>query len=455
MHRNVMKLIPGLLAAILLIAAAGNPALAKDRVDILLTRGTGQIWEPVNPSDEYTAQQAEEELSAALADLRDEYPEAFLIDLGRWATPGRGMETSYDSRHVSFFGDNGYDAVNVTALDYALGVAHAQGVRKRPPEMNDFYVSSYNIRLDDYPALPSHADPEREGRTIRIASVGRPSVIAALPTVLGDAAIARDDVVMKEADTADAPNLLIALSELDAAREELLFGAYPGLDVIVHAGDTSQEKVAGDDGQFVVPSPGGNEIGHLRIELDDDGTVRDAKFKRIEWTARENYDSLVDFGLPTIGMSVPGEGRVADILRIDENNVLLDVHRGIDFPDLTDRRNIYAYNIIIDDVPYRAYRVYHRPAIFWAPQDQLVILNRNNTIRRIVTNLETYPLTSWNTRLGEGLQQILNKPPDQWNLPPETTAGIEVHADRIVESLRATLEVNRRLYPYDGDGAGT
>ncbi len=430
-------------------------SVCAERIDVLMTRGTDQLWEPLNPSDDYSSEDAEEELGRKLEELRSKHPDSLLIDLGSFATPGRGMETSYDSRHVSFFRNNDYSAVNVAATDYALGVAHSQGFRKRPRELEDFYISALNFRGRDFPPFPAQADVQAGNQTVRLASISQPSAIASLPTVIGDVVYAREDVTLSAAESDQSADLLIALSELDDERTRRLFGAYPGLNMVVRVNDTVADDVEERDGRYLVPAPNGHEVAHLHIDLEDDGSIESAGYVRHPWTTKEKYDSLVQPGLPVIGMSVPGEGRVAEILGIETENVLLDVHRDVDFPDLTSRRNIYTYNITMDEVPYRVYRVYHRPKVFWIPQDQLVILNRDNTIRRIVTNLESYPLTSWNTRLGEGLQRVLNKHPDEWNLPIETTAGIEEHAERILRNLRHTLEVNARLYPYDAEGTDT
>lgn len=425
-------------AALLIAFAAAVSAAPGAELKIAITSGTSHIWETLGTGGDYTPAQAESDLAAKLKDLSAPSG-SVLLDLGYFTPYETASESAYDSPRFAFFTENGYDAVNVTAKDYLLGLSHRSGFKIRPAEMNDFFISSLDNTNSIPEALPSWTTVEKNGTELRVANLTDATMISAVPGAVSESVAKAPEETLRQA-LEGSKGPVVAFSDFDRARNIRLAQEHPGLAAIFETVQSDQpEETAGTT--RIVPRAPGNEIRTVAI----DGTVKSVGSE--PWTSPEKYASLLEVGLPTIGMSVPGKGRVAEVLGVDGQNVLLDVHRDQAFSDLTPRTNIYAYNMIIDGARYRVYRVHHLVGSFRVPQDALVVLTEDHLIRRIETNLSAWPLRGYNTRLGEALLSVINKPPDQWSIQPETTRGLEDEAQRILGNLLLTIEVDKRLYP--------
>lgn len=429
-----------LLSLALLLPFAASAA----EINLVVTSGTSRIWDPVDPDEGFPSEDAEKRLSDKVRELSAESG-TLVLDLGDFVGYERGTETAYDSRSSAFFSEHGYVAVNATAKDYLLGASHGGGFKVRPAELENFYLSSIDNLDPNHAPLSPRATVSKGGASLRLASISSLDAISAVPGAVVECVAKKpEDVLRLALQDADAP--VVVFSDFDRARNERFATEYPGIAAILETAASSKAETTVGSTRIVPRAPG-NEIRTVKLEVADDGKAVVAATGAAEWCTPEQYANLVRTGLPIIGMSVPGKGRVAQVLGIDDQSVLVDVHRDQKFADLTPRTNVYAYNLVIDGERYRAYRVHHMVGAFRIPLDALVVLTHDGKVRRIETNLSTWPLRGYNTRLGEAFQSVLNAEPAQWSLPPEAIRGLEDEAERILADFKATIELDRRLYP--------
>ncbi len=414
----------------------------SDEIGILVTWGTVRAWEPLNPPK---GLDAASKLTDKLNELKEQYPEDLLLDLGAYSGPGTTIETAFNAPQSVFFDEMEYDAVNLTSKDYMFKAADMRGFRQRPEKMKNLFLSSINYKdASLFEDFPTHTVVESSGGEVALGSVASIQKVSSMPHVVQHAEETAGADVIKSM-TENFSGLSILMSDLSDRETEELAQSNPDLDLVLST-EPGEAKPRKAGNAFILPRQEPHEIQHVTMKLDDDGQIADVTAERIPWITPEEYNSLVKYPLPIIGMSVPGEGRVAERLNIEKDNVFLDVHRGSDFPNLTTRKDIYVYNITLDGERYRVYRVNHIVGRRYLPLDALVILNRDHTIRQVVTNIMTYPIAGKQSRMKEVMQAITNQPPNKWDVPSELIRGIEEHVPNVLDALKKTIELDKTLY---------
>ncbi|MCB2154442.1 hypothetical protein KQI84_06120 [bacterium] len=448
MMRKEMKagltLIMALLLSSLLIAADGDTAPAKE-VGIIVTHDAGRAWRPLGAPEDLDGAKLFEE---ALDEIAGDFPEDLKISLGGFTTGALSGETAYNSDVAGFYSSRDYDAVNVTAADYRNFAASGMGLTMRAEDDFNRYLSSLNPKQIEVP-MPATKTVEARGHKIKFMSASDFADLSGF-TDLASYTAAEDpaDILASALPNFDGTSIL--LSDLSPTANDEIARQFGDLDLILEGRSTdgSQRKM----GSTIIQAtdrPG--MIERMVLKYGDDGEFSGVEMKGREWISEENYAALRTISLPIIGMSVQPPERVTTRFDVKAENVQIDVHRDSKFPDLTTRENIYVYHLNVDGNEFHFYRVYHRFAReeqrAWIPVDMLVLINPDHTIRGIETNLTTYPLDVFSTKMGTVLKDLYGKPPAEWEVNADLIRGYEESAALIVDDLRKTLELDMQLYP--------
>lgn len=442
-------IMPGIAAAVLLAvgllpaaARAQDTAAQGGDMTFLVTYGTGNAWKAVDPPEDIDAIAR---LKAGVEKLLAENPDAILLDLGRFTGPESFFETAYDAPSVVFYTDKNYAAVNMTSYDYFRFAANTEGAKRRPIEFKELFLSSLDHPEDFYlPLYPSKKAETARG-TIELMSLADASRLAGLP-IVQERAVKQtpEEVIAPVVETREGPAIL--MSELPPARNDELVRAWPALDMVLETtpGPPQARRVGNT---FLVPRGDETEIQKIVARRTADGQFSAVELSRTPWIDREDYDRLVNPPLPIIGMSVPGQGRVAERFGVRQEDVTVDVFRDSHYPGLTSREAIHVYHILQDGQPTRAMRVWHNFQRGWMHFDAIVQLNSDRTIRRLETNEIYFPIIYFPTRLGEAIEAIKNRPVEQWEIAPEILAGYEAEGEEVIRALRRAVELDKILYP--------
>lgn len=405
---------------------------------IIATWKLGQVD---NPVIEQPDRKAYEQMQTSFKELVAQYEDPLLLDLGGFTTPQSVNETGYGSDNAVFFLENHFDAAIVTNQDYVYSFATQYGFKKRPEKMEKVFLSSLDF---DYPSLaPLHAsnvvEKKNAGR-IGLAHVSSIDRISSIPDhVRTTLHVTPEETASKL--TADQPELTFLFSELPV--EQAMVNQFPNPQLYFNLTGTPLIQQTIGSVQVIEP-PLPNEF--LVLKGKEENGVWSWKQESSPWYEQDEYAKLNALELPVVGMSVPGENRVATVLGVDPNTISVEVFRNQQFPGITNRDPIYVYLMEIEGVKYRVYRTRNVPNVFWIPFDALVVMNPDHTVRQFASNTLTLPYLGFSTRLAEGIQSIYNIPMEEWVINPTFTSGIEIMADLHFQALRNTVLVDRQLY---------
>ncbi|MGF1574018.1 MAG: hypothetical protein ACFCU1_13215 [Sumerlaeia bacterium] len=439
MHRYLVTLIL-LLGLIQTIPAQENQTLPKE-LNIIATWSLGLVDNPLIQQEDRSAFQ---QMETAFDELVAQYQDPLLVDLGRFSTPQSVNETGYSSDTSIFFWENNFDAVIVNNSDYVHSFATKYGYKRRPPELESVYLSAIDSPIRELTPLPSFRVVNKEfaGR-VALVHASSKSRISSIPDYMRLAVEVSSQETIEKLQM-EQPDLTFLFSELP--QSETRFQDYPNPQIYFNLSGVPMVQTQVGTAPFIEP-PLANEF------LLINGTFEDGAWKwnhqSIPWMNPEDHALLNKIELPVVGMSVPGQNRVAAVLDVDPNTISVEVFRNQSFPGITNRDPIYVYLMDLEGTRYRVYRTRNIPHTFWIPFDALIVMNPDNTIRQFVTNVLTLPYISASTRTAEAVQSVYNKPIEQWAFDPVYTSGIEQMSQIFFDSLKSTVLVDRALYPAE------
>jgi hypothetical protein len=431
-----------LLAALLLLGLLQNVAAqnAPREVTIIATRGLGKVENPLIEEEVHHALFTE--FQTRFREIVQEHKNPILIDLGQFVQPHAINETSYTGDVATFFRDSSYDAVVVTNRDMVTAFTNQFGMKNRPASMESIYISALDIPSNNLLPLSSADVVEHEnGARVGFVHLSDASKISALPEIERQTQTATAEASLQKLSPQN-PDLTLVFSEL--MDSEINPGLFPNAGLVYNLSQKPwlQESFGGVE---ILYPPQAHEIQIVTGKLEDAGGWKWDVVNQ-PWIAAERLEAQNKPQLPIIGMSVPGQGRVAQVLNVDPQTITVEVFRDVKFPGLTDRTPIYVYLMELDGKVYRVYRTHHMVHIFWLPFDALVVVNPDHTLRQFVTNVMTIPYMGNSSRMNEAIQSILIVPMEEWKIQDVHRSGVEEMVDEYVLALRNTLLIDKQLY---------
>lgn len=407
-------------------------------LNIIATWSLGEVDNPLVPQED---RRAFEQMESAFEELVASTNDPLLIDLGRFSTPQSVNETGYSSDTSLFFWDHHFDAAIVTNRDYIHSFATQFGYKKRPAELEPVYLSALDSPIQNLVPLPSFrvVNKEQAGR-VALAHVSSKNRISGIPDYMR-MAIETTPAETVERLEVEKPDLTLVFTEL--SEQETAFKTFPNPQLYFNlSGKPLLNQTVGN--APVIEPPLANEFLVINGKFENGAWTWSEK--RTPWMNSDEHALLNKIELPVVGMSVPGQNRVANVLGVDPNIISVEVFRTQQFPGITDRTPIYVYLMDLEGTRYRVYRTRSIVHIFWIPFDALIVVNPDHTIRQFVTNVLTLPYISASTRTAEAIQSLYNKPLEEWSFDETYTAGIDGMTAIHFEALKNTILVDRQLY---------
>ncbi|MBI5154433.1 hypothetical protein HZA57_04265 [Candidatus Poribacteria bacterium] len=418
-----------------------SPAPAES-LGIIVTYGSAPAFTPLGAPEGLDGLQ---EFKNTVAAVHSANSSDLLVDLGAFAAPAAVAETAYYSPRVSYYLDEGFDAINVTSQDLIHFGLTSMGVHNLPEAEKGLFLGNLDMPLATGTPLVTDKFVTKAGRNIHIVSTSDPDKLSGLPLVRREVkTVTAEDLLTSATSRKTGP--LVVMSDFDPSRNDAFAGQFGAIDLILEtaAGGPEPRKIGST---FIMPRQADNQIARLLLHFGEDGRIASIDSVRTPWISEEEYARLQSPPLPVIGMSVRPAERVAQQFNVSEDNVQVDVHRDASFPELTSRKNIYVYHLEAEGNRFHFYRVHHLIGDGWMSIDVLVLMNADHTIRGLVTNFRTYPVQNFDTTMGQVLPLLFNRAPEEWEIPAEMMRGYKTQGDEMIKALRKTIELDRILYP--------
>ncbi|MEQ8821755.1 MAG: hypothetical protein RLY93_16075 [Sumerlaeia bacterium] len=436
--------LPGSLAA----ADAAESAGETHDLTLILTGHLGRAFTPVGEDPQVQREEATGKLTDAIDRLLDAHPNALLIDVGGSTVSDINRETEYFSPQWRWFEEKGYDAVHITAKDYANYGAAGLGFSYADPDRWPMYLGNLDAAGRRYEPFDLNDDKSVDlgaSQTVTLIAAADKSRLSGMPLALESAAYRNPEDILKEAVAeVDPGQPVLVLSEFPPRQNAHIAQRYPAVTAVIESNNpTGEARVA--NGALLLPFPAGHQVVTAHLKIGADGAVESHEISAEPWIDEEAFAALRVPNRGILGVSVRPPEVITSRFGVQSDALGIDVLRGTPFPDLTDRENVYVYSFEMDGQRYRLYRVYFLVNDGWIGFDAMVVMNQDHTIRMIETNTPTYPSGRIDTLLGQVLAGFYDKAPENWTIPAELVAGYEQQAEAIVDLLRRTIEMDRRV----------
>ena len=434
--------LPIALLVMALAALLGPRPAAAEEYGILQTHNTRGGWHArsaTGPTDPVQL------VTDAIAEARKEFPDDLAIDMGAFADPVSASETAFDSVSARVYYEQGFAAVNMTPRDFVYFAGNEMGAKRRPAEQKDLFLSAFDVPNMSVRAMPLPAMKvvEHGGRTFALATVAVEDALALFPRWTESRITPPGEEVIAQAMAAGADKVIV-LSSRPRAANLLLAEQFPAIDLILETASGPGEATKAGN-VHIVPAPAPNEFQRLLVR-EDGGAIASIDFERREWIPASLLAEFTRIPLPVIGVSVPPKGRVAERLRVPGETVNVEIHRSDAHRDLTTRDEIYVYRLALEGETLRVYRVRQYVESGFLPIDVLVVLDEQRRVRRVEANLLKWPIVSYDTNLGPLIMANLGKTLDEWTFDAPGIETVQENVDVLMDALRKTVELDRRLY---------
>lgn len=414
--------------------------------DVVLagTYGIGYLFEPFGDVD---TEADLGELVAAIEEIREEHENALIVQMGELLTPGMILETGYDSMPTNFIEENEYDLLHYSTKDYVTGHSHGYGTKKRNASTADeFIMTGIDFQHFNLPNFPLRQTIEKGELAVQFGSLASKELVKSIPSSYEQAIVDTPAQINSNFEVnLDAANILF----IEVPDQELVenLREIPNADLAINL----NPKVTLTPTTFEIPvmdAPSPHEILLIKgFESEAGEWTWETELR--PWTTEERFETLTTPDLPQIGVSIPANNRVAELLDIDPLAVTLEVFREQEHQDLTKRNNIYVYQVEYDETKYRVYRLLHDLGTFWIYFDGLIVVNPDHTLRQIYVHNKNLPYHSQPTTLFDALNTLVSKTVSEFPDELPNVEGIDNQADIIFQSVENVLELDRRLYSED------
>lgn len=442
---------PHLLTAALLVIpvfAAANP------VTVIVSANLERIFPALSPNEEL--HKADLKFEEVLGKLREEDPDAFVVDAGRHQSITHTNETGYAVPVWNVFDFTDYQVVNLDAREALTGTDGLFGLEMAPESFRERTITTTVSSRHEPLNLPATRIVDKGGTKLAFVSLTDPAAARALGGWLAQTQRLPIADVTKAIEGASSEGI----ATIAFASGTRFIPEFPSEaatpDVILtfdEVGDPKQVKTP-KGAYWLVPVP---PPGHLmKMELTvDQGKVSAAPVTRlVPFVESAALDQMIVFPPAQIGVLIPNlENILTQFFDLPGGAASLDRYPLEPVSDLTTvAPNVYS--LPTQDGTRRIYRVMSKMPYYeflgeldpnWPPMDMLVVLDDKSQFQRIITRIE-FPIGGTNSVVLEDFARRRGTNPDEWKFDPEAAGGLPEVWQWIATTVRQVAELDRRLH---------
>ncbi len=450
------------LAACLLLVSAAAPAQSSDEYLLAITANNHPLY-PIL-TDEPPVEDPTGQFEEGVRELREEHPDAFFVEAGEFASFGAVLETAYRSRNLNFVDQMDYSAVHLSARDASLTTIGTSGLHYAPDSIMDRIVTNIHTTNPRPLDLPSHRRTENAaGQAVifqSLHSMSRAQGLSDRMALLNPEQWEEIRERLTEA-AGDHEGPVVASGSLTEEEwEEFFASGTPPIHMYVDTGWTGSTEPELRDGVWRIPAPAMGEV-HLvgfrfrEAELDGEPTV-----EKVELLPGIEPEDLIKYPLPRIGVPITNLNNVMrQFFSVTADSVRQDRVDDEGIEDLTAVERPMVYHLEDEEEgTQRLYRImsiiphYQRPgllAVGWPETHAIIVLNDDHELVRFISRIH-YPVGGLDTTVLEAIQRLPGTPQEEWAPDPELAAGVEMVWEWVVDDIRRTIELDKRLYGEGG-----
>ena len=417
------------------VLLAGAQALAQESATLIITANTERVLPPLTDDEEL--KKLPEVLEKELLRLKEENPNAYLIDAGNHIAMSEAWETAYNYTSAKLFDTLDYDAVHLDARDAILAGVGNVGYHYSPKDYKDRVFTSA-VPLEPYVIdHPIALTVEKEGQPavalVSLADLKSASGISAQVTQMRE----HEEAELTEAIAAGNKDngLVVALSSMPAERRGKVFTSpegTPDLVIDLRAGD---DDPGASSNVRVLPAPETGEIHVVTLTRGSDGSLQEPKVERVRYLAEDKVAKLRKFPKPRLGMATPNMTDVVALyFNVPAQPVRVDRVSSAAAKELTAVEDPSVYQLELEGETVRLYRIfsqipnYQRGEPFmdfgWPFIDVIVALNGDGSFRQMFART-SFPVRAQATSTIQAVNKLSGKDPATWVPDAELVAGLE------------------------------
>ncbi len=451
-----------LLAALLLIPAARGAAETPEEYILAITANNHPLY-PVH-TDEPPVEDPTGTFEEGVRELRAEHPRAFFAEAGHFASFGAVLETAYNSRSLNFFDQLDYHAVHLGARDAAFTTIGTTGLHYSPDSIKNRIVTNVHTTtpdpLDIPPLRKAANDDGQEAIFLNLASMRTAQGLGERLALLKPDEWEDIRERLREA-ARDHTGPVIAAGSLTNEEWEEFFSANtrPPVHIYLDFSLPADSEPALRDGVWRVPVP---RMGHVHLvgfRFREEEVVEQPTLERLDLLPGIEPEDLVKYPTPRIGLPITNlDSVMRQFFSVSADAVRQDRMEADGIEELTSVARPMVYHLEDEEGPKRLYRVMsimphsQRPgllAVGWPETHAIFVLTEDHELDRIVSRFR-FPIGGLDTTLLEALNRLPGTPQDEWAPDPELAAGVEAAWRWVVDDIRRTIELDKRLYGKDG-----
>jgi hypothetical protein len=452
-----LNILPRLLLLLAVLCVA-PPLRAQESARMIITAHTDGIYPAQTSKFEQDPRKLFEE---ELQRLKQDNPDALLVEAGDFLSLSYGIETAYGHPAMKLRHEMEYDVVNLAARDAAMGIVNEVGYHVASDEIRKPLISGIKSSEPKDLGLSPASDLKGGGELpLRFLSLPRientSGIVGKTPYM---SPVKPAELAWQLQDARRQSRVVVALAELkNGELDELSPEAAP--DVVVALDGREPGAVAKEGNTWFVGAPALGQIMLLDLSRDSSGALQEPEAELVQYLEPAQTQDIYEFPIPRLGYPVPNiEGVVETFFSVDSSSMRVDHVPLKELDKLTTLPNPAVYHLELDGRELRLYRIYSQMAVMrdgapridpaWPIMDMMVAIDGNHRVERVL-NRTRFPVGLAPTALTESLNLLAGKAPEDWTPDPETTAGIEELWLWATTNMRRAIEMDTMLYGTNG-----
>jgi hypothetical protein len=435
------------------------PLLAPaEPVRVLVTANLERIFPALSPDPKL--EDSDLQFEKALLKLRDDNPDAFLIDAGRAQSISHTNETGYSVPVWNVFEYNNYHLTNLDARESITATDGIFGIGEAPESFRQRAIATaVGNRFEPLDIPPSRTVKTAKGQQLSFTSLADLAATKGLGSRI------------TQTSPRQPSEMFEAIAKARAAQvATIAFASSPALVPVFPDAASTPEVILSFDtngaprrvdaqpaGYWLVPVPAAGYLLQLDLQVEGDKVSQAPAASLVPYIDESLAANLIVYPKPRIGMLIPNlEHTLGQFFDTTRGSASLDRFTMDKVADLTQvAPNVYT--VPEESGSVRVYRVmsvmpyYKVSGVLdpsWPQMDMLVTFDGEQRFQRLITRVE-FPVAATPTVLVEDFNRRKGTNPDEWKFDPNTAAGVQEVWEWVAHAIRTTAEVDRRLHPQE------